>query len=181
MKTFLLFLFAAATAFAAGESNSQLQTITHRITGLFAPSREADLRAIVEQIPDVRLVSVDFDYAEATFAYDPAIAFKGTKAEDIQKRFDEKLRAVSQSTFGIQPLLTTPKDQLKRVEIPVAGLDCKACCLAAYEAIAKIDGVAQATASFKDGLVTALIDPAKTNREALQDALKKRNVTVKVP
>lgn len=181
MKRFLLFLLAAATACAAGESNSQPQSITHRITGLFAPNREADLRAVVEQIPDVRLVSIDFEHAEATFTYDPAIAFKGTKAEEIPKRFDEKLRSLSQSTFGVQPLITTPKELLKRVEIPVAGLDCKACCLAAYEAIAKVDGVAQATASFKDGLVTALIDPAKTNREALQDALKKRNVEVKAP
>jgi copper chaperone CopZ len=61
----------------------------------------------------------------------------------------------------------------------VLGLDCKGCCLGAYESIAKIEGVEQATASFKLGLVTALIDPAKTNRAALETALKQRNVTLK--
>ena len=42
-----------------------------------------------------------------------------------------------------------------------------------------MDGVEQATASFKDGKVTALIDPARTSRDALVDALKKRQVNVK--
>jgi copper chaperone CopZ len=63
----------------------------------------------------------------------------------------------------------------------VLGLDCKACALAAYESIAKIDGVEQATASFRDGLVTARIDPARTSRAALEEILKKRGVTLKGP
>ena len=53
------------------------------------------------------------------------------------------------------------------VVIPAAGLDCKACCLAAYETISGIDGVEQATASFKEGRITALIDPLKTDRAKL--------------
>ena len=65
------------------------------------------------------------------------------------------------------------------VEIPVVGLDCKACCLAAYEAIYKLEGVERATASFKDGLVTAWIDSEKTDRTKLEAALKQRNVTLK--
>ena len=157
------------------------QTVKHRITGLFSPSREADLRAALQQIPEMQLVRLDFDYAEATFTYDPTKAFPGTKPEGIVKRFDEKLRSASHHTLGVQPVSATPKDKLKRVEIPVAGLDCKACCLAAYESIYKLDGVEQATASFKEGLVTALIDPEKTDQAALQTALKKRNVTVKSP
>jgi copper chaperone CopZ len=175
MKLFLLALLLAAAAFAADE------TVTHRVTGLFSPDRETDLRAVLEQLPEIKLVSLDFEHAEATFTYDPAVAFKSAKPEEIVKRFDEKLRAVSNSTFGIQPLCPTPKDQLTRVEIPVVGLDCKACGLAAYEAIFKIDGVAQATASFKEGRVTALIDPAKTNRAALDAALEKKQVKLKAP
>jgi copper chaperone CopZ len=65
------------------------------------------------------------------------------------------------------------------VEIGVLGLGCKGCCLALYDSVAKIEGVEQATASFKESKLTALIDPEKTNREALIDALKKRNVSLK--
>ncbi len=79
-------------------------------------------------------------------------------------------------TNGVQPRRTVPRDKLTRVVIPIAGLDCKACGLAAYEAVAKIDGVEQAAASFREGRLTALIDPAKTNREQLEDALKKKQV-----
>ena len=50
--------------------------------------------------------------------------------------------------------------------------------LAAYEAVYKLDGVERATASFREGRVTALIDPSKTDRKALEDALKKRGVSL---
>lgn len=72
-----------------------------------------------------------------------------------------------------------PKDKLARIEIEVVGLDCKACSYAAYRAIYQIEGVARATASFKDGKVTALIDPKETNRPALEEALKKKGVILK--
>jgi hypothetical protein len=72
-------------------------------------------------------------------------------------------------------------DTLKLIEIPVAGLDCKACCLAAYESIYKLDGVERATASFREGRVTALVDPEKIDRSKLEDALKKRGVQLKAP
>lgn len=175
MKTLLLALLLAARAFAADE------TVTHRITGLFAPSREADLRGVIGQMPGIKLTAIDFDRAEATFSYDPAVVFKGTKPDEIVKRIDEKIRAASHSTFGVQPVITTPREQFTRIEIPVIGLDCAACCLAAYEAICKIDGVAQATVSFKEGRITALIDPAKTSRAALEAALEKKQVKIKTP
>jgi hypothetical protein len=39
----------------------------------------------------------------------------------------------------------------------------------------------QATASFHDGLAIAWIDPEKTNREALEMALKSRGVQLRLP
>ena len=61
------------------------------------------------------------------------------------------------------------------------GCDCKACALATYEAIYKIDGVAAATVDCKEGRVTALIDSSKTTQPALEDALKKREIKLKTP
>jgi copper chaperone CopZ len=177
-----LFSLVAAVAVVAAEPKpAQPQAVTHRITGLFWPDREADLRVTLEKLPGVELVSVDFDYAEATFRYDPAVAFAGTKLDDIAKRFDEKIRAASNGTFGVKPLSGTPHDKLTRVEIPVVGLDCRACSLAAYEAVAKLDGVEQATANFREGRVTALIDPTKTDRAKLETALKEKRIEVKQP
>lgn len=157
------------------------ETATHRVTGLFSREREADLREAVKRIPDLELKSVDFDRGEATFVYDAAKLFKGAKANERAQNFDRILKQASSHTFGIRPLCETPWEKLVQVEIPVAGLDCRGCELGTYEAIAKIDGVEQATASYKEGRVTARIDPAKTTREALVEALKKRNVTIKAP
>ena len=157
------------------------QRFTYRITGLFSPDREADLREVMQDLPNLKLVSVDFDHAEGVFEFDPVIAFHDAKLEELVKRVDDRLRNASESTFGVQPLCTTPREQLKRVVILVLGVDCKACCLAAYESIYKIEGVAQATASFRDRRVTALIDPAKTNEAELIAALKKHTVSFPKP
>lgn len=155
------------------------EQVKHQVTGLFMKDREQDLRDVVDKIPHLKLVSVDFASAEAVFEYDAKQAFPGAKPDQIVARLDNLLRNHSSSTFGAKPLCGIPADKLQVVEIAVVGLDCKACTLAAYESVYKLDGVERATASFRDGKVTAFIDAAKTNRETLEGALKKRGVQLK--
>jgi hypothetical protein len=159
----------------------QADTIKHQITGLFSTDREQDLREAFKQIPTIRLVSIDFKNAEATLEYDPEKVVPGAKPAQIVERLDGMLKSACNHTFGVKPLRTMPRDKLRLIEIPVAGLDCKACCLAAYEAVYRLDGVEMATASFRDGRVTALIDPHKTDRSQLEKALKQRGVSVTSP
>ncbi|MFN0019525.1 MAG: heavy metal-associated domain-containing protein [Pirellulaceae bacterium] len=183
MKLHILFVALAQGLLGlcclAEDKPIQPKPMRHRITGLFSPERERDLREAVKQLSDVKLLRIDFKNAEATFEYDADKLLNRPKPEEIPQRFNDLLRPASNHTFGIEPLSTTPKNKLTLVEIPVVGLDCKACCLAAYESVYKIEGVEQATASFKEGLVTALIDQEKTNRAALETALKSRGVTLK--
>jgi copper chaperone CopZ len=94
---------------------------------------------------------------------------------------NDKVRAATGHTFGVKPRREIARDRLQQVVIPASGCDCKACCLAAYESVASLDGVYQATATFKDGRITALIDPAKTDRAKLEDALRKRGVDLGKP
>lgn len=162
----------------AEDKVSSSQSVKHQITGLFSVDRVADLQKVAEKIPDIQLVSVDFATAEATFRYDPAKVFPNANPEQTVERFDNMLKQASRHTFGVKPLCKTPREKLKRIEIPIMGLDCRACCLAVYEVIYKLEGVEQATASFRDGLVTAWIDPEKTDRGKLEEALLKRNVTL---
>ena len=173
----LLCLFAATVASAA-----EPQPVTHRVTGLFSSDRLDDLREVIKtHLPEVKLVSIDDKTSEAVFIYDADKLFNSPKPEQIVERFDNLLRTHSQGTFGIRPVCSIPRDKLKWIEIPVVGLDCKGCCLGAYEAIYKIEGVEQATASFKDGLVTALTNPELVNRAALEEALKKKGVALMTP
>jgi hypothetical protein len=179
--SWLLLLVCFPLAASADEPPAEPAPVKHRITGLFSPDRQADLREVVATLPELKLVSIDFENAEATFIYDAKRAFPGAKPEQIVERLDNLLRSASYHTFGAAPLSTTPQDQLTRIEIPVAGLDCKGCCLAAYEAIYKLDGVVQATASFKQGRVIARVDATKTDRAALETALKKKGVELPAP
>jgi len=154
--------------------------IKHQITGLFSADREKDLHDVFENLPDFKLVKIDFENAEATIEYDPAKVFPGAKPEQIVEQFDNRLKGASNHTFGVKPLRTIEKDKLKRIEILVAGLDCKACSLGAYDAIYRLKGVECATASFKGGRVTALINPEMIDRTELEMALKQRGVEIKM-
>jgi copper chaperone CopZ len=152
-----------------------------RITGLFSPDRAKELREIVSTWPSITLSKLDFDRAEAIFTWDNTKAFSKLQPAQIVARLDDTLRSDSSHTFGVKPASTTPGEQLVKIDIPVVGLDCKACCLAAYEIVARIDGVEQATASFKDGRITARIDSKRTSKSALEAALKERGVTLRNP
>jgi len=176
-----LCLFLAPLAFAADDKSDVPQRFKHQITGLFSTEREADLREAFETIPNIKLVAIDFANAEATLEYVPATIFRNVKPHERIGRLDNLLKTASHHTFGVKPLRSVPREKLERIEIAVAGLDCKACCLAAYEAIFRLNGVETATASFREGRVTALIDPSKTNRIRLEAALKQRGVEVKAP
>jgi copper chaperone CopZ len=176
-------LLALIVAAAAAEDKDKkpepkAEQFTYRVYGLFTADREKDLRETFKEVAGVALVSVSFDAGEVTVEFAPSKVFPGAKPEQVVERLDQKVRAESHSTFGVGPRLAGPRDKFERVVIAVAGLDCRACELAAYEGIARLDGVAQATASFRDGKVTALIDPAKTDRAKLEDALRKRGVQI---
>jgi len=147
-----------------------------RIAGLFSPDREKDLRELFEQWPEVKLVRIVFARSEAELSFDSEKIFPKAKPADVIARLNDRVRSLSSSTFGVKPLCEVPWDKLTLVEIPIAGLDCKACCLAAYEIVAKIDGVEAATASFREGRLTATIDPTKTTKAKLEAVLKERGV-----
>jgi hypothetical protein len=175
-------LFVALSSAAADDKPSaKVERVTYRVTGLFSPEREKDLRAGFEALPDFKLIAVNFDEAEITVEFAPAELWPGEKPARVAELIDDKVRGATGHTFGVKPRRQIARDKLRQVVIPAAGCDCKACCLAAYEAVAALDGVYQATASFKDGRVTALIDPATTDRAKLADALRKKGAALGKP
>jgi copper chaperone CopZ len=142
--------------------------ITVHVGGLFSPSREADLRQVVDKIPGLEIQSIAFETAAVTFL-----------AESVDLgTIDRLLKHNSNHSFSAKALPEIPRDTLAKVEIAVSGLDCKACEFGAYQAINRLPGVTRATASFKTGRVTALIDATQTSAEALAEALKKKGVTL---
>lgn len=174
-----LLRLGCCTLLLAAPARAEEQDFTHRILGLFAPEREQALRQTVATLPGITLVQVDFASAEATFRFDPAVVFSDTTPEGLTERLDNALRTVSRSTFRLAPRM--PRASLVPVEIGVAGCDCAGCHFAAYDILARLEGVAAATVSFKLQRATARIDPQKTSRDALVKALQERGVRVLPP
>ena len=166
---------------AADAASPGPQAVVYRVTGLFAPDREPHLRTALKALPGVELLKIDFDYAEATFSFDPAVTCPGTPPDKVMEKFDELLRIGSGQTFGVRPTCTTPRDKLTRVEIGIERIDCVACCAGLYDILNRQDGVEQVAVYLKDGRASALIDPAKTSLEKLEAALREREVTLTKP
>ncbi|MCE9564235.1 MAG: hypothetical protein K8U57_19500 [Planctomycetes bacterium] len=187
MRAFSFLLAMVAVTFVIEGSEAQdkpavkAEQFTYRVFGLFSADREKDLREVFKELPDIKLVGVNYDEGEITVEMVPAKAFPSAKPEQVLERLDQKVRAETRSTFAVGPRRTIARDKLEQVVIPIVGLDCKACSLAAYEMIARLDGVDRVTASFKEGKVTALIDPTKTDKAKLEDVYRKRGVQLGKP
>lgn len=167
--------------FAKGQEKAEKaekQNGTFQVTGLFAPSRENDLKTVFATLSDLQLKSIDFANAEITVEFDPSKAFPGAKPEQYVERLDNLVRNASRYTFGIQPRRKMPLDQLTRIEIPAAGLDCRACELAAYEMVYKLPGVEMATANFREGRVVVYVRADVTDRMKIETVLRERGVTL---
>ena len=183
MKTITLLLCLLALNLHAEESR-------HRIFGLSDPGRELDLREQLKAVPEVELVVIDLETAEATFRYDEKKllpdAKKSPTPEAIAQCLDELVKTASKNpvsghvTFSLKPLSSVPKDQLQKIEIQLGLPDCKGCRYTAYLACAKLDGVENVIVS-ETSLVTAWVQSSMITRDALIDALKKVRIGLSSP
>lgn len=173
---------AAAVAPAPEFAFDNESSVQIYVRGLFMPERSDDFRKLIDQSPEVRLLELDYETAAAKIAYaGESELFRGAKTEQIIERLNNRVRQLSDQTLGVAPRSSIPREQLQRVELGIVGLDCKACSLGVYNILTRVEGVEQATASFHDGRAIAWIDPEKTNREALEMALKGRGVQLRLP
>ena len=162
--------------------HAEEQTGTYRLIGLSAAEREPDLREVLAKVPEVKFVSLDAAKAEVTLRFDaekiflPAKSKQPPAADKVLARLDQLIGTASTRTFSLAERSTVPADKLTKVEILIGVLDCKGCRYAAYQAVAKLDGVERAIVSATPSAVIAWIDATKTKREALEDALKKARV-----
>jgi hypothetical protein len=176
-----------AFSLLATSARADEQSASYRVVGLCSLDRVEDLCEAFKEVTTAQVERIDFDKGECTLRFDLAKIFPGVKPdklpplEDLVKRFSERLNGVSHGQFKLRALCALPREKLQRIELKIGLLDCKACRLGAYYAVANIEGVEQANVAAEGNQMTAWIDPAKTNREALVEALKKAGVDFTAP
>ena len=152
------------------------------IIGLFSPERKQDFRELLADLPEIQLVRLDYDTAEVTLRYDLAKLFpnynpkKPPTPEQVLQRLNGLLVPASQGSFRLVARSTVPAEKLTKLEIDIGILDCKACRFGAYRVAMRLDGVERATVTCSPSRVTVWIDATKTNRAAVENALKKAGV-----
>jgi len=130
----------------------------------------------------LQVKDVDVEKQEATIAYDFARLYPQSAPNHKptpQQLLDTIKNAVHHNThgmFSVAPLLTEPREKLRRHEIAVVVDDCKACRMFLYNTVVKVDGVQLATVDQKTGAITVWTDPTKSDLAPIRDALKKANV-----
>ena len=176
---FLFALLICATAARAVE-----QTVTYRIVGLSAPERKGDFAPVIAMIPELKLVSYDFDHNSCTLSFDPEQIIPpgppkkkvDRSPEALLEKINVLLKKASSKTFSLTPPSTISPEKLSKVEIKVGLLDCKGCRFCVYDAVSHLDGVDHA--SVAGDTLTAWIDATKVDQAALEDALIKDKVVV---
>jgi hypothetical protein len=182
MPISLAFLLSFTVNLTSASLQAAEQTSEHSVVGLFSPDRVGDFHKTMADIPELHLVHLDYETARATFRYDLKALFptmnlkKPPKDADIEQRLSRMLGDASNDTFSLKPDPQIPAGKLTKVEIAIGILDCKGCRYGAYLLVMKEEGVVRATVV--DKLITAWIDPGKTNRAAIEAALKKGTVEV---
>ncbi|HEV7282994.1 MAG TPA: heavy metal-associated domain-containing protein [Pirellulaceae bacterium] len=176
--SFLLLSFPVASSLFSEEPPARVEprTVRVRALGLFSPDREQALREAVASLEEASLKDVDYETAHATFEIRPDKPWKDVHAEKLPERIDQALKQASRSIFGAAAASETPSERLEEIEIAAGGCVCRACELAAYEAVAKVEGVERATVSFGESRIAVRFDREKTNRAALEEALQQRGV-----
>lgn len=155
-----------------------------RVVGLFGTERAEDFSNAIGAIPSLQLKDVDVEKQEATIAYDFARLYPQSAPNHKpteQQLLDTIKNAIHHGThgmFSVAPLLTEPRDKLRRQEIAVVVDDCKACRMFLYNTVVKVDGVQLATVDRKTGVISVWTDPAKSDLAPIRDALKKANVVL---
>jgi len=184
LRSFVLIMFTRLmglgfVVLCSGPVVAAEQMATFRLLGLFQPDRSEDFREIISsKIPDLAVTKIDYDLGIVELKFDPDKLLNKAKPEQYLERLENLIRQASYGTFSLIPLSKTTPEKLEKIEIKIAGLDCKACSFAAYDAVAKLDGVERATVSFKEGQLFAWIDPMKVDRAKLVEALLKKRVDV---
>jgi copper chaperone CopZ len=174
----LSFLLLAGSVLHADEPSGP-QRYTVRMWGLFCEEREADLRELIATIPNAKVVSASYQKSEATFEFDPKLAFPNSNPKDAVNALKQTLDQATRASLTVNASPALPPDSLRSIEIRVGGLDCMACSYAAYSVVANTTGVDRATSNLKRGIVTAMIDPSKTSQEALEKTLRERGLIIK--
>ena len=177
------FIFSLCVLLCVATLRAEEQTTTVRVIGISDPSRVEDFRTAVKSVAELQLVSVDGDKATAVLRYDVSALITKPKPKPadlapakILEQIDNLIGKASVRTFSVTGPTGIAEDKLTKVEFKVGLLDCKGCRYGAYIAIAKIEGVERAAVDSITRTLTAWIDPAKTNKEALEAALKKARV-----
>jgi formylglycine-generating enzyme required for sulfatase activity/copper chaperone CopZ len=178
---FAALLLISGFASAAAEPPPGKMRVTWQIRGLFCPECKGDLQALcAEKLPEIKVVDVDVPNSEATFEFNPAVAFdprfRNAKPDALLILFNGKLQQASRSIFSAHPRRTTPLEKLRWIEIPFEGLDCKACSYGVYLILMSMKGVEQATADTLTGLATVLIDPETIDEKAIRRKLREQEV-----
>lgn len=155
-------------------------TTALRLNGLFIPERVDAFRELIRKFPEVRVEAIDFESATARFRFAAdSDLFRNANPEQVTERINNRVRQLSTGLFSLKALGDVPHDQLQKQEFQLAGLDCLACSLAVHDILVRADGVVHATASFRNGVAHAWIDPEITNRATLLTLLEQRRVTLK--
>ena len=162
---------------------SKEPVVTVRILGLSDASRVNDFNEVIKKLPSLKIVSFDSDHATALVRYEPTIMDQrlglrsaSSTPSTVIPLIDGLISAASGHTFTVTAPTEIADKNLKKLTFKVNLNDCKGCRYAAYIAVAKLEGLDRATVDSANHSLVAWIDPTKTSKKTVGDALTEARI-----
>ncbi len=161
----------------AGAEMSNIQQINFDIKGMTCTGCEEHVKHAALELPGVLKATSNYKNGTASIVYDNS----KTTQEEVIKAVDATGYTVTKSELAPVTLNlneTTSMKPLMELKLNVKGMTCTGCEEGIKYALNKVDGVIETDASYDDGVATVKFDGAKTNREAIVQAINTTGYTV---
>ena len=154
----------------------QVKNIKLDIEGMTCTSCEEHIDHAAMEVAGVVKATSNYKTGEAIISFN--------EATSSQQEIIDAINATGYKVVATKEVNTTEKPVINignfsEVSLPVAGMTCTGCENHINHEVAKLNGVTEVKASYKEGKATVTYDPAKTTKQEIVEAINKTGYTVK--
>lgn len=166
----------------SGVKESSLAVASFSINGMTCAGCEEHVKHAVNEVEGVLESSADYEEGTAMVKFDAAKVSVGKIVDAVNstgysiEKFD--LQSLAQSKKTVQDVSSFKPAAVNIMEIKVAGMTCGACEEQLKHAVNDMDGIIDASASYKEGIAIIRYDGSRISSEKIRAAIRREGYKV---
>lgn len=163
--------------------DSALKTVDFSISGMTCTSCEEHVKHAVNVLNGVLESSANYEKGTASVKFDESkiLVTKLVEAIDATGYKVEKYELQNSANMVVQASTFQEASSVNTIELQVKGMTCSGCEEHVKHAVNELDGVTEASVSYKDGKAIISYDASKTSPEKIKKAINSTGYKVVEP